>query len=138
MLRERDDPGGFAPALIDQTARFCLDHGFHVVLEGILAAARYATMFEELIRAHRGPSFVFYLDVSLEETLRRHATRPQAAEFTGEDMRGWYLPSDLLGTDGEQVVPEHSTLEQTVALIGAAAGLVPSPPSQSVLGSPAP
>ncbi|MCM3920185.1 hypothetical protein ND748_00560 [Frankia sp. AiPs1] len=37
LLREWDQPGGVAPALIDQTVRFCLDHGYHVVLEGILA-----------------------------------------------------------------------------------------------------
>lgn len=138
VLRERDDPGGFAPALIDRTVRFCLDHGFHVVLEGILAAARYATMIRGLLGAHRGRSFVFYLDASLEETLRRHATRPQAAEFTGEDMRSWYLPRDLLGVDGEEVVPESSALEQTVAFIGGAAGLVPASPSRSAPGSSAP
>ncbi|WP_420497782.1 kinase [Parafrankia soli] len=127
VLREPDDPGGFAPALIDQTVRFCLDRGVHIVLEGILAAAHHAVMLEELLRAHRGRSFVFYLDVSLEETLRRHATRPQAVEFSGEDMRGWYLPRDLLGVDGEQVIPEHFTLDQTVAFIEVATGLAPSP-----------
>ncbi|KFB04665.1 hypothetical protein ALLO2DRAFT_02595 [Frankia sp. Allo2] len=108
------------------------------MLEGILTAARYASMIEGLLGAHQGRSFVFYLDVSLEETLRRHATRPQAAEFTSEDMRGWYLPRDLLGVDGEQVVPEHSTLDQTVAFIGAAAGLVPASPIRAAPGSPAP
>nr|WP_261559133.1 AAA family ATPase [Frankia tisae] len=79
LLREWDQPGGVTPALIDQTVRFCLDHGYHVVLEGILAASRHAAMISGLLRAHRGRSFVFYLDVSLEETLRRHATRPQSA-----------------------------------------------------------
>ncbi|OAA18133.1 AAA domain-containing protein [Frankia sp. EI5c] len=123
LLRERDQPDGVAPALIDQTVRFCLDHGYHVVLEGILAASRHATMISGLLRAHRGRSFVFYLDVSLDETLRRHATRPQSAEFSGEDMRGWYLPHDLLGVDGERIVPEHFTLDQTVTCIETATGL---------------
>ncbi len=127
VLKEPDDPGGFAPMLIDQTVRFCLDRGVHVVLEGILAAARHAVMLAELLRAHQGRSFVFYLDVSLDETLRRHATRPQAAEFSGEDMRGWYLPCDLLGVDGEQVIPEHFSLDRTVAFIEGATGLASSP-----------
>ncbi|MCM3920184.1 hypothetical protein ND748_00555 [Frankia sp. AiPs1] len=83
-------------------------------------------MISSLLRAHRGRSFVFYLDVSLEETLRRHATRPQSAEFSGQDMRGWYLPRDLLGVDCEQVVPEHFSLDRTVAFIEAVTGLVPS------------
>ncbi len=101
LLREQERPGAAAPALIDQTVRFCLDHDYHVVLEGILAASGHTTMIGELLRAHRGRSFVFYLDVSLEETLRRHATRPQATEFSGEDMHGWYLPHDVLGVEGE-------------------------------------
>jgi predicted kinase len=41
LLQERDVDGGVAPALIAHTVRFALDHGYHVVLEGILARSRY-------------------------------------------------------------------------------------------------
>jgi predicted kinase len=123
VLRERDLPGGIAPALIEQTVRFALDHGYHAVLEGILFRDKYGAMLTALRSAHRGRTSVFYLDVSLEETLRRHTTRPQAAEFTPAEMRGWYTPGDLLGFDDEQVVPESSTLEATVARIAATADL---------------
>ena len=44
VLRERDVPGGIAPALIAQTVRFALDHRYHVVLEGTLFADRYGSM----------------------------------------------------------------------------------------------
>ena len=37
-------------------------------------------MLAELDHDHSGVSGFYYLDVSLEETLRRHATRPEAAE----------------------------------------------------------
>lgn len=133
LLREREQPGAVAPALIEQTARFCLDHGYHVIVEGVLAASRHAEMINRLIQAHRGRSFVFYLDVTWEETLRRHATRPQAAEFSAEDMRGWYLPRDLLGVDGEHVIPEHVTLQRSVAYIGNATGLLTSSRAASAL-----
>jgi predicted kinase len=123
VLRERDEPGGIAPALIAQTVRFALDHGYHAVLEGILLRDRYGPMLTALREAHRGRTSVFYLDVSLDETLRRHTTRPQATEFTPDDMRGWYARRDLLGGDEEHVVPESSTLEDTVAFIAATAGL---------------
>src|SRR5688572_10270823 len=74
VLRERDIPGGIAPALIANTVRFALDHQYHVVLEGILHSAKYGEMLAALRRAHRGHTCVFYLDVGFEETLRRHAT----------------------------------------------------------------
>jgi predicted kinase len=123
VLRERDLPGGLAPALIDQTVRFALDHDYHAVLEGILLRDRYGPMLAALLRAYPGRTSVFYLDVSLAETLRRHTTRPQAAEFGPADMRGWYVPRGVLGCAGEHVVPESSTLDQTVDLIARTAGL---------------
>jgi hypothetical protein len=57
---------------------------------------------------------VYWLDVEFAETLRRHATRPQAAEFTPEDMAGWYVQDDWLGLDGEALIPQESSLEETI------------------------
>jgi hypothetical protein len=64
-----------------------------------------------LLRAHRGRSLVYYLDVSFEETLRRHARRPPGRRVQRRGLGGWYLPHDLLGVDGEQIVPEHYPLD---------------------------
>ncbi|HEY9476405.1 MAG TPA: kinase [Mycobacteriales bacterium] len=122
VLRERDIAGGLAPELIAQTVRFALDHHYHTVLEGILLSGRYSTMLASLHRSHRGQTFFYYLDVSLEETVRRHATRPQATEFSPDDMRGWYERRDLLGFDGEHVIPETSSLEETVTYIAETSG----------------
>jgi len=112
LLREHDDTGlaGLAPRLIGTTARLALDSGYHVVLEGILHTSRYGPMLHDLIATHRGDSHVYYLDVAFAETIRRHATRPQAADFTPEQMRDWFAPGDVLGIAGEHVVPESSTL----------------------------
>lgn len=117
ILREKDQPGGVNVGLIDQVARYSLDHGYHVVLDGILSADRYEPMLAGLGRDYLGASWFYYLDVSLDETLRRHGTRPQAAEFGAHDMRGWYQPRDLLTTVRERVIPETSTLAETVELI---------------------
>jgi predicted kinase len=78
VLREKDVPGGANIGLIDVVARYALDHGFHVILDGILYADRYAPMLDALRRNHRGMSRFYYLDVPFEETVRRHAARPQA------------------------------------------------------------
>ena len=117
VLRERDVAGGSNIGLISTVARYALDHGFHVIVEGILSAARYSEMLHELAADHRGSSWFFYLDVSLQETLRRHQTRPQAAEFGAEEMRGWYHHRDLLGIPGEQMIPESSSLADTTARV---------------------
>ena len=124
ILGERDRPGGANIGLIGEVARFSLDHGYHVVLDGILYADRYEAMLAGLAREHAGQSHFYYLDVSMEETLRRHATRPQASEFGPEDIRSWYRSRDLLSSLAERVIPETSTLQQTTALILAETGLL--------------
>ncbi|MEV1320171.1 kinase [Micromonospora arborensis] len=123
LLRERDKPGGLAPALIAQNVRFCLDHGYHVILEGIMHTARYRSMLTELRDGHRGRTLFVYLDVSLPETLLRHQTRPLAAEVSPENLRSWYAPRDVLGWPDELVLAETTTLEQAIERIATAAGL---------------
>src|ERR1700759_4854259 len=93
VLRERDVPGG---GMIDLTARYALDHGYHVIVEGILYAAHYAGMLTALGADHRGRSRYYYLDVSFEETVRRHASKPQASDYGRAEMSGWYRERDLL------------------------------------------
>jgi len=117
ILKEKDRPGGVNIGLIDQVTRYSLGSGYHVVLDGIFYADRYEPMLAGLARDHLGASRFYYLDVSMEETLRRHATRPQAAEFGSDDMRDWYRPRDLLDGIRERIIPETSTLAQTTALI---------------------
>ncbi|MGI8747739.1 MAG: AAA family ATPase, partial [Deinococcus sp.] len=84
LLREHDVPGGLNIALIEQTVRFALDHGYHVILEGILYSGHYGEMLTGLCRAHRGQNFAYYFDLPFDETVRRHQTRPQAHEFGTE------------------------------------------------------
>jgi predicted kinase len=117
MLKERDRADGVNIGLIDTAARYSLDHGYHVVLDGIFSADRYESMLVGLGRDHAGLSRFYYLDASLEETFRRHAARPEAAEFGPDDMRAWYRPGDLLGRVREHVIPQASSLHETVSRI---------------------
>ncbi|MFE3499080.1 AAA family ATPase [Kitasatospora sp. NPDC059160] len=125
VLRERDVVGGANIGLIDLVARHALDHGFHVVVEGILAADRYGAMLTRLAAEHRGRSFLYYLDVDFDETVRRHATRPMAAEFSPEQMAGWYRARDFLPGGLERVIGQGSTLDGTVERILADTALTP-------------
>ncbi|WP_328453103.1 AAA family ATPase [Amycolatopsis sp. NBC_00438] len=114
VLREHDVPGGLNIALIATVCRFSLDAGYHVILDGILTAARYGPMLCRLAADHRGRTTFFYLDVPFDETVRRHATRPQAGEFTAEDMHSWYPASGRLDVPGEQIIATTSSAEDSV------------------------
>ncbi len=117
ILHEQDMPGGANIALIDLTARFALDHGYHVIVEGVLPAAHYGAMLRQLVHDHRGPSRCYYLDVTFEETLRRHATRPEALEFGEIDMRQWYLPQDYVPGLDEWRISEDVALTEIINVI---------------------
>jgi len=122
VLWEQDKAGGLICDYLASNVRFLLDHGRNVVLEGILWSGKYGDMLRGLLDSHQGHSSVFYLDVSFEETVNRHGTRPEAG-FSAEQMRDWYNAGDVLGVPGEDVIAENSSREQTVERIGQLSGL---------------
>lgn len=117
LLREKDRPNQPNIELIKLNAEFALSKGYDVVLEGILPAKHYKKMLRELLENHSGPCFVYYFDVSLEETLRRHETKPNSHEFGETELRQWYLPHDTLGTPGEITISETSSRGESIARI---------------------
>ncbi|MFJ8828062.1 kinase [Streptomyces sp. NPDC102467] len=126
VLRERDRPGGVNIGLIDLTARYALDNGFNVVIEGILYADRYGTMLQDLVRAHRGVSRCYYLDVPYTETVLRHETKADAEylqHVTSGHLRDWYREKDLLSDAMETVIDAASTLDDTIQHILRESGL---------------
>ncbi|MFI6853896.1 AAA family ATPase [Streptomyces sp. NPDC050416] len=110
VLHEHDLPGAANIGLIDTVARYALDAGFHVVVEGILSADRYGDMLGRLSADHRGPTRHYHLDVPLDETLARHATKPIANEVDETRLRDWYRPLDLLPGGVETVIGADSSL----------------------------
>jgi predicted kinase len=127
VLREGDVPGAANIGLIDTVARYALGHGFHVIIDGIIRATTYGAMLGALHHDHQGTSRFYYFDVPFDETMRRHAARPQATEFGREEMSGWYRELDLLPGGIEQVIPAASSLDATVFRIIRDVGLAGQP-----------
>ncbi|WP_068056247.1 GNAT family N-acetyltransferase [Nocardia xishanensis] len=95
LLRESDVPGGFNIELIGEITSLCLARGLVVVLEGIFSTRRYGDMLDRLT-SNAAVSRFYAFDLSFEETLRRHATRPQSSSFGRDEMRDWYSGWDPL------------------------------------------
>lgn len=130
VLRERDRAGGANVGLIGVVARYALDAGYDVVVEGILYAAHYGAMLQELIDDHRGLTRCYYLDVPFEETLVRHASKGDPeylAHVTEAHLREWYVERDLLPSGAETVIGAASPLTATVDRILREAGLTGAP-----------
>ena len=91
----RDEKGSPAIDLIDQTVRFALDRGRHVVLDGILGSTTYGAMLRCLRRDHLGTTTAYVWHLPFEETVRRHATKPDS-DFGEAEMRSWFNPAPLV------------------------------------------
>ncbi|MFG1816163.1 AAA family ATPase [Kribbella sp. NPDC049174] len=126
IFQELDQPDGANIQAIRQLAQHALDRGYHAVVEGIMPKIRYGEMLAQLSNHHAGPSYFYYLDIPLEETVRRHATRPKATAFTAEEMATWYYATDLLDEPRETVIDQTSSLEMTVKRILTETGLDPA------------
>ncbi len=117
VLKEKDISGGFNIELIKKTALFLLENQYDVIMEGIFVKSRYEKMFEEIMEIHPANNFFFYFDISLKETFKRHATKPNKDDFGKKELIAWYKNKDFLGCTKEEIIPENSNLEDTVDFI---------------------
>lgn len=116
MLHVRDLPDGPTAPLMTEIARWGAASCPVTIVEGILYSERYDSLFQALRKLY-DDIHAYYFDISFEETLRRHETRPQRSQFGPEHMRSWWLEHDLLTIIPESIIPESFTLEETVARI---------------------
>lgn len=87
------------------------------ILEGILPSKEYKPLFEVALEEYRENIFSYYYDISFEETLRRHQTKPNRDEFGEVDMRRWWKEKDFLEIIPQTVLNEDVSLRETVELI---------------------
>jgi hypothetical protein len=123
VLRERDVPGGANIGLVDLVTRYALGHGFNAIVEGIFWTDHYAGMLKALIDDHQGLTCCYYLDVPFDETLRRHATKPQAEKYGAAEMKAWFRERDLLSGGVEEIIPAGTPQDEIVRRIMTDSGL---------------
>ncbi|MDN4615497.1 AAA family ATPase [Leifsonia sp. F6_8S_P_1B] len=99
-----------------------------VVLEGILSPERYGEMLRRLAVLDGVQSWFYAFDLSLDETVARHATRGLGASFGEEELRRWFTPYEPLPGVQEQRIGPADTAEQLAERIIAEAGLSPGRP----------
>ena len=103
--------------MIEHNCVSALKAGYDVILEGILSVQSYEAVLDRIIATHNGICYMFYLDVSFEETATRHKTREHTSSFTIEDMRKWYDASHRSHHSLEQIIHESLSEEEAVLFI---------------------
>lgn len=114
MLRERDTPDRQSVIeLTELVVEFGRKQGRTVILEGIFSAKKYSAMLTR-IASKFDEVYVYYFDLPFEETLARHASKPNAHEFGEKEMREWWNEKDYLGTSHEVILTKDMSSEEVV------------------------
>lgn len=81
MLNVSDVEGNLSIELIKRIAEYGNGKCEVVIVEGIMYTYRYKQMLEDLIASFEENAYSFYFDLSFEETVRRHRSRPKKNDF---------------------------------------------------------
>lgn len=115
LLQVKDYPNNSAIGLIETMVLYGLCHCEYTIIEGILAKDKYGEMLRRSL-LFADESFVYYYDLSFEETIRRHQTKNKT-NFGTKEMRSWFIEKDFLGLENEQLITEEVSHEQMLTII---------------------
>lgn len=103
--------------LMAELLRYGRRNSQYTIMEGILPFEPYRELFEAAQREFGSGIFAYYYDIPFEETLRRHATKPNRSDFGESEMRRWWREKDLMPIIPETILREDVSLDAAIELI---------------------
>ncbi len=114
ILHVKEDMNHPTAEMAQLLTRFGWEHGFEtVIIEGIWGKQKNGQAIIQLID-EADQAAVYYFDISFAETLRRHATKPNAQEFGEVEMKQWWKEKDVLGLPEEQLLSEQMSIDDII------------------------
>ena len=86
-----------------------------VILEGIMYADWYKSLFELAVQLYDTRIYAYYFDLPFEETLKRHQTKPNCNDFGEEEMRRWWREQDFSDILNEFCITSDKDKESIVS-----------------------
>ena len=117
LLWVNDRPDNPAVRLMENLLRYGFSQCEYVILEGILYADYYKSLFDRAKSLFGSNIHAYYFDIPFAETVARHQGKPNAHEFGEAQMRSWWREKDLLPDIEEQMITIDMTKEDIIARI---------------------
>lgn len=114
ILKVKDGENTQAIPLMKELLIYGNDNSEIVILEGIMYADWYKPLFELAVRLYGSNIYAYYFDLSFEETLKRHQTKPNCHEFGEEAMRRWWREKDFSDILNEVSITAEKSLDSIV------------------------
>ncbi len=115
MLKVGDGRNTLAIPLMKEFLIFGNRHSDIVILEGIMHADWYKSLFELAVQLYGTKIHAYYFDIPFEETLKRHQTKPNCHSFGEEEMRKWWCEKDFSNVLNEVSITEEKEIESIVS-----------------------
>lgn len=116
MLWVKGEPG-IAVDLIKNLVIYGSQNCEFTILEGILNADVYESLFNQIEKIFADKIFSYYFDLSFEETLERHKQRPKIYDFGELEMKKWWREKDFLNNICEKKIYQEMNVNDIVNLI---------------------
>ena len=117
MLKVKDGENTPALPLMKELLIYGSNHSNVVILEGIMYADWYKPLFELAVKLYGTEVYAYYFDLTFEETLKRHQTKPNCHEFGEEAMRRWWREKDFSDVLHEVTITDEEDMESIVTEI---------------------
>ena len=114
ILKVKDGENTQAIPLMKELLIYGNNHSDVVILEGIMYADWYKPLFELAVRLYGSNIYAYYFDLSFEETLKRHQTKPNCHEFGEEAMRRWWREKDFSDILNEVNITAEESMDSIV------------------------
>lgn len=114
MLKVKDGENTLALPLMKELLKYGHEHSEIVILEGIMVADWYKSLFELAVELYGDEVYAYYFDLSFEQTLERHLTRSCCNEFGEEKMCAWWREKDYSSVLNEISIPFKKNIENTI------------------------
>lgn len=95
MLNVKDGENTLALPLMKELLSYGNKHSEVVILEGIMYADWYRSLFQLAVQLYNTEVYAYYFDLPFEETLKRHQTKPNCGDFGEKEMRRWWREKDF-------------------------------------------
>ena len=103
--------------LIQKLVLFGSQNCDFTILEGILNADSHNCLFKKIAEIFNEDIFAYYFDLSFEETLRRHKTKPNCRAFGEIEMKHWWREKDYVSYFSEKNIYKEQSLDEIVDMI---------------------
>lgn len=114
MLRVKDGENTLALPLMKELLIYGCNHSNIVILEGIMYADWYESLFELAVQLYDTRIYAYYFDIPFEETVKRHQTKPNCNDFGEEAMRRWWREKDFSNVLNEVKITSERDIESIV------------------------